>query len=383
MDKLYRDARSIINRAVKENMPGEAVSNALKNRKFTGNIYLVAIGKAAWTMAFSAREELGGGIKHGIVITKYGHSFGGIPGFEIFEAGHPVPDENTITGTQKAVELARGLGAGDELLFLVSGGGSALFELPLPGLTLADITAVNRQLLASGAGITEINTVRKRLSSVKGGRFAQICSPARVFTVALSDVLGDRPDIIASGPAAPDMSTAKEALETVRKYGLVFNDTVKKYLSQETPKSLNNVETVVTGSVRTLCESAANAAAALGYTPHILCTEMDCEAREAGRLAAAIAKQINSGINTNGYTFKRPCAVILGGETVVNLKGTGKGGRNQELTLAAAEGLAGIKSLLVFSVGSDGTDGPTDAAGGIVDGETMRRLGEKNLKMEV
>jgi hydroxypyruvate reductase len=377
VETLYRDAKDLIDRVIKANMPQAAVRNALKNHSFNGNIYLAAIGKAAWTMAHSAREELGDRIKKGIVITKYDHSSGDILGMEIIEAGHPLSDENTIAGTQKAVEMAEGLGTGDELLFLISGGGSALFEQPLSGLTLADIVDINSQLLACGADIVEINMIRKRLSAVKAGRFAQICAPAKVFTVVLSDVLGDRLDSIASGPAAPDMSTADEVIAVVEKYKLKISDTIKGYLGKETPKSLDNVETVITGSVRTLCNSAAEIAAGLGYSSHVLCSEMNCEAREAGRLISSIAKQINIGDSA----FKRPYAVILGGETVVNLKGKGKGGRNQELALAAAEGIAGMENLLVFSVGSDGTDGPTDAAGGIVDGTTVRQLKEKGLKL--
>jgi hydroxypyruvate reductase len=364
MSKLHRDARVLIDRAIEANLPREAVRNALKNRGFSENIYLVAIGKAAWSMANSAKEELGGKIKEGIVITKYGHSFGDIPGIEIVEAGHPISDENTIAGTQKAVALANRLDEKDELLFLVSGGGSALFEQPLPGLALADIVDVNNQLLACGADIVEINMIRKRLSAVKAGRFAKLCAPARVFTVALSDILGDRLDSIASGPAAPDLWTAEDALAVTKKYNLALGDTIMGYLAKETPKELNNVESVITGSVRTLCQDTANIAAELGYTPYLLAAEINCEAREAGRLISAVARQIDIG----NCAFKRPCAVIFGGETVVRVKGTGKGGRNQELALTAAEGIAGMKDIVIFSVGSDGTDGPTDAAGGIVDG---------------
>jgi len=378
MKNLHNDARVLIDRAIEANLPQEAVRNALKNRNFSKDIYLVAIGKAAWSMAHSAWEELSGKIKKGIVITKYEHSFGEIPGIEIIEAGHPISDENTIIGTQKVIELVEGLSENDEVLFLISGGGSALFELPMSGLGLSDVIDVNNQLLACGADIVEINMIRKRLSSVKAGRFAQICAPAKVFAVVLSDILGDRLDSIASGPAAPDMSTAEDALAVVKKYGLKLSDEIMKYLNNETPKELNNVETVITGSVRTLCEETASVAAELGYTPYLLATEINCEAREAGRLVSAIAKQINSG----NCAFKRPCAVIFGGETVVRLKGTGKGGRNQELVLAAAEGISDIKDLLIFSIGSDGTDGPTDAAGGIVDGGTLKALKEKGLKLE-
>jgi hydroxypyruvate reductase len=389
MEDLYNDAKIIIEKIIQANMPQQAVRKALKNRDFRGNLYLLAIGKAAWTMASAAQEELGKKIKQGLVITKYDHSLGDIPGMEIIEAGHPLPDQNTVIGTKKAVEMAQKLGKDDELLFLISGGGSSLFELPLPGLTLEDIAEVNSQLLSCGAGIIEINMIRKRLSSVKAGRFAQICAPAKLFTIVLSDVLTDRLDSIASGPAAPDLSTTDEVIAAAEKYKLNLNDKIKECLKTETPKSIDNVETVITGSVRTLCESAANASADLGYIPRILCTELDCEAREAGRMAASIAKHLSyaaynqNGANnqSSGNTSKSPCAVILGGETVVTLKGKGKGGRNQELALSAAEGIAGIDNLLIFSISSDGTDGPTDAAGGIVNGSTAQRLKEKGLKL--
>jgi hydroxypyruvate reductase len=378
MEKLYKDAQTLIGKSIEENLPQAAVRNALKNHKFSGDIYLAAIGKAAWTMAQAAKEELGDNIKKGIVITKYGHAEKSIPGLEIIEAGHPLSDENTIRGAGKAIEMAGSLKKGDELLFLISGGGSALFEKPLPGITLEDIVDVNNQLLSSGADIVEINMIRKRLSSVKGGRFAQLCAPAKVFTVALSDVLGDRLDSIASGPAAPDLSTVEDALALVKKYKLKLNSTISSYLEKETPKTLDNVESVITGSVRTLCQSTADIAKELGYTPYILCDDMNCEARDSGRLISAMARRIGSDY----YSFRPPCALILGGETVVHLKGKGKGGRNQELVLAAAEGIAGMENILIFSVGSDGTDGPTDAAGGIVDGKTLERLTAQGLTVQ-
>jgi hydroxypyruvate reductase len=380
MNKIYADAHALINRAIAANLPDAAVRRALEGRRFSGRISAVAIGKAAWTMAKAAGEALGDRIERGIVITKYGHSQGSIPGMEIIEAGHPIPDGNTIRGTEKALALAESLGAGDELLFLVSGGGSALFEKPLGGLSLADIADINQQLLASGADIVEINTIRKRLSSVKAGRFALACAPARIFTVALSDVLGDRLDSIASGPAAADASTVEEALALVKKYRLNLGAPALECLARETPKLLDNVEAEITGSVRSLCDAAALAAQDLGYAPQILCADMDGEAREAGRLMAAIARRIDQGTGPGDFGPRRPCAIILGGETVVRLRGKGKGGRNQELALAAAEGIAGIPDLVIFSVGSDGTDGPTDAAGGIVDGATLAALAARGLK---
>jgi hydroxypyruvate reductase len=382
MDRIYADAHALIKAAIDANLPGAAVRRALEKRRFSGRISALAIGKAAWTMAQAAREALGDRIERGIVITKYGHSRGSIPGMEIIEAAHPVPDGNTLLGTEKALALAESLGAGDELLLLVSGGGSALFEKPLGGLSLSELGDINRQLLASGADIVEVNTIRKRLSAVKGGRFALACAPARIFTVALSDVLGDRPDAIASGPAAADGSTAEEALGLVKKYCLNLSGRALECLALETPKQLDNVETEIIGSVRSLCASAALAAKELGYAPQILCADMNGEAREAGRLMAAIARQIDRGpFATGDFSFRRPCAIILGGETVVHLRGNGKGGRNQELALAAAEGIADIPNLAIFSVGSDGTDGPTDAAGGIVDGATLGDLAAQGLSI--
>ena len=378
MQKICSDAELMIKNIIADNMPRTAVEAALKEHEFKGNIYMVAIGKAAWTMAKAASDFLGDRLEKGIVVTKYEHSQGSLPRIDIYEAGHPVSDENTILATHECVELVKGLGENDELLFLVSGGGSALFEKPLDGLTLEDFKDVTTQLLASGADIVETNMVRKRFSAVKAGRFAQLADPARVFAVILSDVLGDRLDSIASGPAAPDKSSVEDAQKVVEKYKLKLSDTQSKYILAETPKEITNVETVITGSVRTLCESAAKTAKELGYTPFVLTTAMNCEAAEAGRLLATIAVDTQHGKNS----FTKPCAIIAGGETVVTLKGKGKGGRNQELALAAAKGIAGLENTLVFSLGSDGTDGPTDAAGGIVDGNTAAKLKQQGLDID-
>ena len=374
---LRDDAEEIIRRALLMNTPQAAVRAALAAHRFTGDIYLAAVGKAAWTMAEAAVEELGGRIKRGVVITKYNHSCGDIPGLAIVEAGHPLPDDNTVKGTQLAVEMAESLRETDELLFLISGGGSALFEKPLPGVTLEDIIDINNRLLLSGADIVEINMIRKRLSAVKAGRFAQTAAPAKVFAVVLSDVLGDRLDSIASGPAAPDMSTSAEARQVLRKYGIALRPEIDALIDVETPKTAGNVESVVTGSVSALCLSVAETAEGLGYTPHILCTDLNCEAREAGRFLASLAVQAGRG----PYGFQPPCALILGGETVVRVKGKGKGGRSQELALSAAEGIAGVKDTLIFSFGSDGTDGPTDAAGGMVDGCTAGMIKEMGINI--
>ncbi|MDR1952514.1 MAG: glycerate kinase [Elusimicrobiota bacterium] len=381
MQSLIGDAQTIIKRTIEENMPEVSVKNVLRKHKISqeGDVYVAAIGKAAWTMANAAYCTLGTRIKRGIVITKYNHSKGEIPNMEIIEAGHPLSDENTIIGTQKVIDMVKDLKARDEILFFVSGGGSSLFEKPLEGVTLDDIVNINNQLLACGADIVEINMIRKRLSSVKAGRFAQICAPAKVFTIILSDVLGDRLDSIASGPTVPDMTTSLDAMNVVRKYNLDVSDKIKKYLSEETPKNIDNAETVIMQSVRTLCQSAAEIAESFGYTPLILTDELSGQARQAGSFMAQIARQVGKG----KYSIKRPCIIILGGETVVCVKGKGKGkgGRNQEIALAAAEGIEGMENVVIFSLGSDGTDGPTDAAGGIVDGMTAEKLRQKKIKI--
>jgi len=325
-------------------------------------------------MAQTASSFLGERLVKGIVVTKYDHSQGSLPRIDIYEAGHPVSDENTILATEECVKFAENLTTDDELLFLISGGGSALFESPLPGLSLADIQDVTSQFLAKGADIVEINTVRKRLSKVKAGRFAQLAAPAKVFSIVLSDVLGDRLDSIASGPAYSDSSTLEDALKIVEKYKIQLPNIVM----EETPKNIDNVETVITGSVRTLCDAAAESAKALGYEPYTLSTTLNCEASEAGRFLASIA----AGTQNGSSSFKKPCAIIVGGETVVTLKGSGKGGRNQELALSAAKGIAGLSGTLIFSLGSDGTDGPTDAAGGIVDGESFEKLKKLGLDID-
>ena len=360
---LRKDADAIIRFSLKAVLPDEAVRRALKDfAPKGGRVLLVAAGKAAWQMAHAAVEALGR-VDGGVVVTKYGHGKGRIAGVDCYEAGHPVPDENSFAATEKALQLVGGLHPEDTVLFLLSGGGSALFEKPLlPGAELQDITG---QLLASGADIVEINTIRKRLSGVKGGRFAQACAPAQVFSIVLSDILGDPLDMIASGPAAPDSSTCAQAQAIAEKYHLNLSARAKALLQQETSKTLDNVTTRITGSVRELCVAAASACCALGYEPILLTDRLCCEAKEAGSFLGSIVRT-HAGQG-------RKLAYIAGGETVVHLTGKGLGGRNQELALAAAPAIAGLNAA-VFSVGSDGTDGPTDAAGGYVDGDTLAAL---------
>ena len=369
---LRRDADAIVRAAIEAVLPDAAVRRALEKADFPGRVLLVAAGKAAWQMAKTAADSLGDKLDRGVVVTKYDHVKGDIPRCECVEAGHPVPDENSFRGTQKALDLVSGLTETDTVLFLLSGGGSALFEKPLiPGAELQDITS---QLLASGADIIEINTIRKRLSAVKGGRFAQLCAPAKVMTVVLSDIIGDPLDMIASGPAYPDSSTCEQALAIAEKYGLRLTDEARALLHQETPKTLTNVTTQVTGSVRELCAAAAKACESLGYTPVLLTDCLCCQAKEAGSFLASIVK--------SHAASGQKLAFIVGGETVVKLTGKGLGGRNQEIALAAAAGIDGIKHAAVFSVGSDGTDGPTDAAGGYADGDTVAELRDCGLTVD-
>ena len=368
--QVNTDARMIMEAALRDAMSGEAVRNALdKINLCGGRLIVVAAGKAAWEMGRAAYDSLGERIDAGIVITKYEHAKGAIGALEIREAGHPVPDENSYSATARALELVSGLSAEDNVLFLLSGGGSALFEQPLvPSDEMADIT---KQLLACGAGIVEINTIRKRLSAVKGGRFALSCAPAHVYTIVLSDIIGDPLDMIASGPAYPDSSTCADAAEIVARYSLKLSDKAKSLIAAETPKSLDNVTTYVTGSVKQLCASAAKAASELGYTPIVLTSSLACEAREAGAFLGSIARDHQNDGQSVAY--------LAGGETVVHLRGHGKGGRNQEIALAAASEIDGCRDTCVFSFGSDGTDGPTDAAGGYVDGGTAAILREKGI----
>ena len=358
-------AEKIYTHAIASALPDAAVKKHLSTVTFSqGDVIVISVGKAGWTMASAAVEVLGKRIKRGLVLTKYHHSCGDLPGFEIIEAGHPILDENSFRGTRKALELTRGLHPDDTVLFLLSGGGSALFELS--ELEIEELQDINNQLLRSGASIQEINTVRKRLSLVKGGRFAQACAPAQVVTLLLSDVLGNSPDAIASGPACPDATTCAQAIRIVEKYNIGLSAKAALLLQKETPKELPGVSHRFCGDVALLCAAAAEACSSLGYRPVILTGELCCEAREAGSFLASIAR---SHADKN-----EKLAFIAGGETVVHLRGRGKGGRNQELALAAAEGIAGLDNVAIFSVGSDGTDGPTDAAGGYVDGQTKARL---------
>lgn len=366
---LYADAQTILREAIAAVQPEAAVTRALAQLPpCHGRRILVAAGKAACPMASAALQALDGHVHAGIVITKHGH---GVPlpaPLQVLEAGHPVPDAATYAATAQALALTANLTPADQVLFLLSGGGSALFEQPL--LPPQELTDVTQQLLACGAAITQVNTIRKRLSAIKGGRFALHCAPAQVWSVVLSDVLGDRLDMIASGPACPDRSTAEEALEIVNRYALRLSPQALACLRRPTPSALPNAQSIVTGSVRQLVDAAVRTCRRLGYDVEILTDCLQSEARDAGRWLAREAL-VRSG----------PRALLAGGETVVHVMGPGLGGRNQELALSAAAQIAGQRALAIFSFGSDGTDGPTDAAGGYVDGQTQAALARQGISI--
>ena len=369
------DAEKIYTGAIRANLPENCVREGLSRFSLPqGKLIVVAVGKAAWKMAECAERiitgELGGKIDAGVVITKYDHSEGEIPNFEIYEAAHPVPDDAGILATERVLSLTRGLSDKDAVLFLVSGGGSALFESPY--CTLSELANITKALLGSGADIKEINAVRKRLSKVKGGRFAEHVAPASIYTVALSDVIGNRLDVIASGPAVADATTSADVEEIVSKYSLPITEMVRRVISNETPKVLTNESHFVGGSVSELCLAAKREAESLGYKAEIL---TDSEMGEARFVGADLARLAVDKCDTD-----IPLAYIIGGETVVHISGGGLGGRNQEIALASSAIIAGKRNIAIFSVGSDGTDGPTDAAGGYVDGESYLKMTREGLE---
>ena len=376
--QLCCHAEMIIQKTLADVLPDKAVQEALEKLTLRGRIFVLAVGKAAWVMAEAAGRWLEGQkearLEKGLVVTKYGHGKGALPHFEIMESRHPVPDENSVKAGREAVRFVREAGEEDTVLFLLSGGGSALLELPEEGLALSDIQEVTGQLLRCGADITEINLLRKKLSAVKGGKLAGYLKAGKAYSIILSDVVGGREDMIASGLTYPDDSSAQDALRMVEKYGLKLSEPVENVLmrteaAEHAGKTLSKrgwpVENHVVGSVRELCRAAAGHAQELGYHAHILTDCMQGEAAEEGRRIALLA---------DSPDYERPFALIAGGETVVKVTGKGLGGRNQELALSAARFLDGKEAVLLFSLGSDGTDGPTDAAGGMVDGKTAQKL---------
>jgi hydroxypyruvate reductase len=338
-------------------------------------VFLVGGGKAAVPMAAAVVEVLGERLSRGVVVTKHGHARGwSRSGIAVIEAGHPVPDENSVRGAQAVADLAEVAGADDLVIALISGGGSALLTRPAPGLTLDDYQGMTDALLRSGATINEINTVRKHCSGIKGGNLARLVAPAQLVTLILSDVIGDPLDVIASGPTVPDSTTVADAREVLERYGIDEGD-----LLRETPKPgdavFEGVQNVVVGSNRLAALAAVNEAQSLGFNALLLGTYLEGEAREVGKVAVSLAK----GVRADGHPVVPPACLVWGGETTVTVRGEGKGGRNQELALAAALALDGWRGVLIMALATDGTDGPTDAAGATVTGATMERARELGL----
>ena len=362
---LKNDAAKIIRESISSALPGRNVRELLFQADVgQGTLVVIAVGKAGYKMAEAAYDVLRDRITEGLVVTKEGCETGELPGFRIIIAGHPYPNQASFDAADAAIEMVKDLSAKDHVLFLLSGGASSLFEKPM--ISEESYHFINDKLLASGANINEINTIRKHLSFVKGGRFAKICEPAIVNTIVLSDVIGNDISMVGSGPTVQDRSTGEEAFAIIEKYHIRGPADVIQVLVQETPKTLRNVTLEVIGDIHLLISKAKQCAEMLGYQAVVLTDSLDCEAKEAGRFLASIARTFSP--------LKESIAFIAGGETTVHIQGNGLGGRNQEMALSCARGIAGLENVLFFSVGSDGSDGPTDAAGGIVDGHTAERI---------
>lgn len=348
-------------------------------------VRLVAAGKAAVPMAEEAARVLGERLGAGIVVTRIGQgSTSSLPErLRLIEAGHPVPDAAGEAAVRSIEDLLSATTDDDVVLALLSGGASALLPDPASGLTLADLQATTGLLLRSGAPIGELNAVRKHLARLKGGRLARLVAPARLGVLLLSDVVGDPLDVIASGPTAPDPTTWADALGVLERRGLLgaVPFAVRRHLESglageipETPKPgdplFSTVVNVLVGSCRLAAEAAADQAREIGYRTLLLTTFVEGEAREVVRVAVAMAR----GVLTEGYPLPPPACLIWGGETTVTVRGSGTGGRNQEQALAAALALDGINGITLMALATDGSDGPTDAAGGIVDGTTASAI---------
>ncbi|HSB69974.1 MAG TPA: glycerate kinase [Candidatus Methylomirabilis sp.] len=397
---LRKAALTIFDAAVRAVDPGAAIhrhavrdGNRLRLGQETVDlggvrqVVVVGLGKAGASMAAAVEEVLGDRIARGVVVTKYGH-VQPTKTIRLHEAGHPVPDAAGMAGAQAILEQVRGLAPEDLVLVLISGGGSALTPAPVEGITLAEKQALTKALLACGADIREMNTLRKHISRIKGGQLARAASPARVFTLILSDIVGDPLDAIASGPTVPDPTSYADALAILDKYRirgeipasiLAHLEAGARREIPETPKPndplFSRVKSLMVASNIQALEAAASEARASGLTPMILSSFVEGETREIARMHAALAREVRS----SSHPVKPPVCFITGGETTVTLRGKGKGGRNQEFALAAALDIAGLTDVVILSAGTDGTDGPTDAAGAIVDGETVSRAAAQGL----
>jgi len=394
VSELRQSARAIFDAAVRAVDPAEAIRRHLVrqgDRLTVGGeavdlqrvrrIVVVGLGKAGAPMAAAVEEILGDRIDAGVVVTKYGH-VQPTRTIRLHEAGHPVPDDAGIAGAQAVLDQVHGLGPDDLVLVLISGGGSALTPAPVAGITLAEKQALTKSLLACGADIREMNALRKHISRIKGGQLARAAAPSRVFTLILSDIVGDPLDAIASGPTVPDPRTYADALAILDKYHIrqEIPASIRTHLEAgaagripETPKPddslFSRVRSVMVASNIQALEAAKAEAARRGFQAMVLSSFIEGETREIARMHAALALEVRA----SGNPLKPPVCIITGGETTVTLKGKGKGGRNQEFALAAALDIAGLPDTVILSAGTDGTDGPTDAAGALADGATVSR----------
>ncbi len=373
---LRRQALSIFKAGLAAAAPVDAVVRNLRRHEFSryANIYVVGAGKAGASMAQAAERVLGRRITAGLINVKDGH-VAKLRRIELQQCGHPVPDERGVAGAARIAEIAASAGPGDLVLCLISGGASALLPLPAAPVTLPEKQEMTRLLLACGADIHELNAVRKHVSRIKGGQLARLAAPARVEALLLSDVIGDDLDTIGSGPTAPDASTFATVAGILEKYALGGRvpESIRDRIAAgvrgeiaETPKAGDPVFALVrnsiVGSNRLALAAAARRARALGYRTTVLSSSIEGETREIARMHAAIARDSRPGT-----------CIVTGGETTVTIKGPGLGGRNQEFVLAAAIDIAGHPEIVILSAGTDGSDGPTDAAGAIADGDTLRR----------
>jgi glycerate 2-kinase len=364
-------------------------------------VLVVGGGKAGAPMAAAVNEVLGPRLAGGIVVVKHEHVLDDPTAtgpIEIVEAGHPVPDEAGLQGAGRIAGLLRNTTNRDLVLCLISGGGSALMTSPIPGISLADLQSLTQVLLGCGATINEINTIRKHISQLKGGQLAQLASPAPVISLILSDVVGDPLEVVASGPTVPDPTTFGEAWSILERYGVLDDvpDSVTSHLSaglngsaSDTPKPsvpvFDGVQNIIVGSNRLAAQAAATESQRLGFDTILLTTFLEGEAREVARAIAGLAKGLVRGETTHSSdrALLQPACLILGGETTVTLRGNGKGGRNQEMALAAALSVVDWDDILIAFLATDGTDGPTDAAGAFTDGSTVPRANRLGLDAEM
>ena len=367
------------------------VGNYRFNLKTFNHIYLVGGGKASGLMAETFEEILGDYLSDGLVIIPHQSAQPKTRIVKILKGSHPLPDNDGVKGTKKIMEIAEKTTKDDLLICVLSGGGSSLMSMPKNGISLQDKRKVIEALLKSGARIDEINTVRKHLSSFKGGQLAKKAFPATILNIILSDVVGDELSVIASGPTVPDPTTFKDAINVLKKYDLWEKapESIKEILSEgtkgriaETPKEkdkiFEKVYSVIVGNNRTACLAAIEKLKDKGLNTLLLTSHMEGEAREVGLFLAAIAREITLW----GTPVKKPAAVVVGGETTVTVRGKGLGGRNQEIALSASTKLQGLAGNVIASISTDGIDGPTDAAGAIVDGETSLRSRKLGLDIE-